>query len=66
MGAKTNAGGIFGHTETEEEDEDGEDVGHVPAETEDVHRHDFLKCDEGEMVERERERVEVGSVGSAR
>jgi hypothetical protein len=35
--AETNARGIFGNAKTEEEDEDGEDVGHVPAETEDVH-----------------------------
>mmetsp|Transcript_9819 Transcript_9819/g.17683 ORF Transcript_9819/g.17683 Transcript_9819/m.17683 type:complete len:129 (-) Transcript_9819:255-641(-) len=39
VGAEGDAGGVFGEAETEEEDEDGEDVGHVPAEAEEVHGH---------------------------
>ena len=37
MCSEGDAGGILGHAEAEEEDEDGEYVGHVPRETEEVH-----------------------------
>ena len=39
MGAEGYSGGVFGDAEAEDEDDDGEDVGHVPAETENVHTH---------------------------
>jgi len=47
--AEGDARGVFGHAQAEEEDDDGEDVGHVPAEAEDVHGHFLIVffCDAG-------------------
>ncbi|KAL7530365.1 hypothetical protein ACHAWF_003355 [Thalassiosira exigua] len=39
VGAEGDAGGVLRHAEAEEQDDDGEDVGHVPAQAEDVHGH---------------------------
>lgn len=39
VGAEGDALGVAGDAQAEEEDDDGEDVGHVPAQAEDVHAH---------------------------
>jgi hypothetical protein len=41
VGAEGDALGVAGDAEAEEEDDDGEDMGHVSAEAEDVHAHFF-------------------------
>ena len=39
MGAEGDPLGVAGDAKAEEEDDDGENVGHVPTETEDIHAH---------------------------
>jgi hypothetical protein len=41
VGAEGDSLGVAGDAETEEEDDDGEDMGHVSTEAEDVHAHYF-------------------------
>ncbi len=43
MRAEGDSLGVAGDAKAEEEDDDGEDVGHVAAETKDVHAHGFLE-----------------------
>jgi len=42
VGAQGDSLGIFGDAETEEENDDREDVGHVSAEAEDIHAHGWM------------------------